>query len=111
MSNTLPKLLDTLRPTLRTVSEWTRVGVPTVATWQQGAYQPKPDKRKALLKAVRRHAERLLALADRVEHEAPATSPDGGNGRRKRAAGGRRDISPKVRRTGARRAKKRRVRR
>jgi hypothetical protein len=67
--NTLPELIDTLRPTLRTVAEWADVSVRLSQFWQQGTYQPKPDTRARLVKAVREHAHEVLALADAVERE------------------------------------------
>lgn len=47
------------------------VGVPydRVSDWQRAKYQPKPVERAALVKAIRKHAKRLLALAERVERE------------------------------------------
>lgn len=68
-TNTLPELIDALRPTLRTVAEWASVSVGLGRMWQQGTYQPKPEHRAQLVRAVRKHANRLLALADRVERE------------------------------------------
>ena len=67
--NHLPALIDTLRPTLAEIGEWAGVKRGVAATWQQGAYQPKPKARAALVKAVRAHAAALLKLADAVEAE------------------------------------------
>ena len=68
--NTVPELIDTVRrPTLRIVAEWADVSVGLTQFWQQGLYQPKPDARARLVKAARKHATELLALADAVERE------------------------------------------
>ena len=71
--NRVPTLIDTLRPKLPTVAEWADVSVGLAAMWQQGAYQPKPDARARLVKAVRKHAQQLLTLADDVEREGKST--------------------------------------
>jgi hypothetical protein len=68
-SNTVPGLIDALRPTLRTVAEWAEVSVGLGRMWQQGTYQPQPKDRARLVKAARKHANELLALADAVERE------------------------------------------
>jgi hypothetical protein len=73
-TNTVPTLIDTLRPTLRTVAEWADVSVGLAGMWQQGTYQPKPKDRARLVRAVRKHAKELLALADKVEREGRARS-------------------------------------
>ena len=65
MPNTLPKLLNALRPTMRTVSTWSGASLPVVRTWQQGAYRPKAEKRKALLKAVRKHATTMTGVCSK----------------------------------------------
>lgn len=67
--NTLPALLDALRPDLPTVAKWSRRSVWVARTWQQGTYQPKPPDRARLVKAVRKHVKELLALAAKVERE------------------------------------------
>ena len=67
--NTVPALIDTLRPTLRTLAVWADVSVGLARIWQQGTYQPKPDARKRLVRAARKHAQSILALADAVERE------------------------------------------
>jgi hypothetical protein len=67
--NTVPTLIDTLRPTLGTLAVWADVSVGLARVWQQGTYQPKTDARKRLVKAARKHAQYLLALADAVERE------------------------------------------
>jgi hypothetical protein len=67
--NTVPALIDTLRPTLNTIAVWADVSVGLARIWQQGTYQPKPDARARLVKAARKHAKELLTLADAVERE------------------------------------------
>jgi hypothetical protein len=67
--NTVPALINALRPKLPTVAEWADVSVGLTQFWQQGTYQPKPDARARLVKAVRKHAQQLLTLADAVERE------------------------------------------
>lgn len=67
--NTVPRLIDTLRPTLRIVAAWADASVGLTQFWQQGTYQPKPDARARLVKAARKHAHEVLALADAVERE------------------------------------------
>jgi hypothetical protein len=68
-TNSLPKLIDALRPNLPTVAKWTGRAIWVARGWQQGVHQPKPEDRARLLKAVRTHAKLLLALADTVERE------------------------------------------
>lgn len=67
--NTIPQLIDTVRPNLPTVAKWSRRSVWVVRLWQQGTSQPKARDRARLLKAVRKHAKDLLTLAAKVEHE------------------------------------------
>jgi hypothetical protein len=67
--NTLPLLIDSLRPNLPTVAKWTGRAIWVARGWQQGINRPKPRDRARLLKAVRKHAHQLLALADAVERE------------------------------------------
>lgn len=69
MKNSIPKLLDTLRPTLPTAAEWVGVSIGLARMWQQGTAQPVPEDRTQLVNAVRKHAHELLALADAVERE------------------------------------------
>ena len=66
--NTIPALIDTLRPNLPTVAGWLGVARWKAQTWQQGA-QPEPQDRARLVKAARKHAQELLMLADAVERE------------------------------------------
>lgn len=67
--NRIPELLDELRPTLSEIA--TRVGVShgLANMWREEKSQPRPDKRRALVRTVRKHAARLLKLADAVERE------------------------------------------
>lgn len=107
MSNSVPQLIDTLRPTLRHVAEWANVSVGLAGVWQQGTYQPKQPERRKLVKAVRQHAARLLTLARAVEREGEARTTDSGS-RPRRARGGRGRISEPVRRSTSRRSAPRR---
>jgi hypothetical protein len=72
MPNSIPKLLATVRPTLGDVADWVKASRALVDVWREGRYQPKPDDRAALVKAIRHHAARLLKLADQVEREGQA---------------------------------------
>jgi len=69
--NSIPKLLNTLRPTLIEIAEeWVgNKGRGMANFWREGTYQPKAPERARLVKAVRKHATLLLALADKVERE------------------------------------------
>ena len=69
MKNTVPKLVDAMRPTMPKLAKWAGVSVWVARLWQQGTYQPKPKDRARLVKAVRTHAKQLLALAEQVERE------------------------------------------
>jgi hypothetical protein len=68
-TNTLPKLIDALRPNLPTVAKWTGRAIWVARGWQQGAHRPNPTDRARLIRAVRTHAKLLLTLADAVERE------------------------------------------
>jgi hypothetical protein len=72
MRNTVPKLLDSLRPTMPTLAKWVGRSVWVARLWHQGTYQPKPKDRARLVKAVRTHAKQLLDLASAVEREGKA---------------------------------------
>lgn len=67
--NTIRELLDALRLKLPTVAGWVGVSVWSAQGWHSGTHAPKAEKRAALVKAARKHAHRLLALADKVERE------------------------------------------
>ena len=67
--NSVPRLLNTLRPTLAEIAQWANVSRSLADGWRAGSYPPTPAKRRAIIKAVRQHAKRLLDLADKVEHE------------------------------------------
>lgn len=69
MHNSIPKLLKILRPSLKDVAGWVGVSHGLANFWLAGAYQPKPPDRARLVRAVRKHATRLLKLADEVERE------------------------------------------
>lgn len=70
--NSLPALLDTARVTFNDVAEWAGVSRNVPRYWREGKLLPQPAKRRALVKAVRDHARRLRALADKVEREGEA---------------------------------------
>lgn len=72
--NTVPELLNALRPDLRDIAGWSGVSRGLTAFWVSGAFQPKPAARARLVRAVRKHAKKLLDLADAVEHEGQAPS-------------------------------------
>lgn len=73
-ANSIPKLIDALRPTLPTLAGWVGVSLWTAQTWRQNTYQPKAEKRAALVTAARKHAALLNELADKVEREGKARS-------------------------------------
>jgi hypothetical protein len=54
------------------VARWVGKSRDTVTLWIMGRYEPKPADRATLVKAIRRHANQLLALADLVEREGEA---------------------------------------
>lgn len=68
-ANSLPELLDTLRPTLPTVAGWVGRNIWVARGWQQDAHGISAKGRARLVKAVRAHAKVLLALANTVEGE------------------------------------------
>jgi hypothetical protein len=72
--NTVPQLIDTVRPNLPAVAKWSRRSVWVVRLWQQGTTHPKAKDRARLVKAVRKHANDLLTLAAKVEHEGKTPS-------------------------------------
>jgi hypothetical protein len=72
-TNTVPKLIDAVRPNLPTIARWSRCSVWIARGWQQGTYLPKPKDRARLVKAVRKHAREVLALASKVEREGTRT--------------------------------------
>jgi hypothetical protein len=69
MHNSIPKLLDKLRPSLRDIAGWANVSRGLANFWLAGAFTPKAPDRARLVKAVRKHATYLLKLADAVELE------------------------------------------
>lgn len=71
--NSVPKLLDTVRPTLADIAAWVEVSRSLVDVWRSGARQPLPDDKAALLRAIRSHARRLVTLAEKVEREGMRT--------------------------------------
>jgi hypothetical protein len=68
-TNTLPKLIDTLRPNLLHVAKWTGRPIWVARQWQQGTHRPKPKDRARLVNAARAHAKLLLTMANAVERE------------------------------------------
>lgn len=76
-ANSTQRLLGALRVTQGTVSEWTGMSHGLVRQWQQGTYEPRRDARARLVKAARRHAKELLALASRVEAEGQRQKMEG----------------------------------
>lgn len=67
--NSIPELLDELRPTLSEIAARVGVKLGLANMWREEKSQPRPDKRRALVLTVRAHAARLLKLADAVERE------------------------------------------
>ncbi len=68
--NSVPALINKLRPTLSVIAGWMDVSVGLAQMHQQGTFQPQPQARARLVKAVQRHAKELLALAAKVDREA-----------------------------------------
>src|SRR5450759_1103594 len=69
MRNSVPKLLNTIRSSLKDIAAWVDGSRALTNVWRDGKFQPKDPERVRLVKAVRVHAARLLALADAVERE------------------------------------------
>ncbi len=67
--NVLPEALAAATPTLRHIAA--RVGVSYASTraWRTGARIPRPRGRRRLVAALRRQADKLNKMADRVESE------------------------------------------
>jgi len=54
--NSLPSLINCIRPTLGTIAEWADVSVGLARMWQQGTLQLQPEDRSRFVKAIRQHA-------------------------------------------------------
>ena len=67
--NVLPEALAAATPTLRHIAA--RVGVSYASTraWRTGARIPRPRGRRRLAAVLRRQADKLNKMADRVEAE------------------------------------------
>ena len=67
--NVLPEALAAATPTLRQIA--TRVGVSYASTraWRTGARIPRPRGRRRLVVVLRKQADKLNKMADRVESE------------------------------------------
>jgi len=87
MANSIPQLLEELRPTLAKVAGWVNSPRPSVEAWRWGRYQPQTDKRAILIKAVRKHAAELLRLAQAVEDEGETRTVDARSRPQRRASG------------------------
>lgn len=68
-SNVTRDLLDALRPNMSDIAKWSGVSSWTAQNWRQGLYKPTSKPRAALVKAVRKHAKDLLALAAKFERD------------------------------------------
>lgn len=101
--NSIPKLLDTLRPTLPVVAKWSGVSLWVARLWQANAYQPQASQRARLVKSARQHATTLVTLAQAVEGEGSTRSARAGSRSRGRRRG-RAVVPAKVRRSAGRRA-------
>jgi len=101
----LSALLRALRPTQPEIGAWAGASRASVQAWQEGKWQPQPATSAKLLRAVRRHAKRLLSLAEAVEErEAAAARPRGGGGHG-RPPGRRGSVPADVHRSAARRGR------
>jgi hypothetical protein len=70
--NSIPELLDELRPTLSEIAARVGVKLGLANMWREEKSQPRPGTRAKLVAQVRKHAARLLKLADAVEREGKA---------------------------------------
>ena len=66
--------LALLTLTLRDVAELLGTSYNTVRSWRLGNRNPSPQVEQRLAKALRKHAQRLLKLADRLDREAERRS-------------------------------------
>lgn len=110
VTNSIPQLLDDLRPGLKEIAARVDVQRALVNAWREAKSQPRPDKRKALVKAVRRHAAELLTLAQKVEREGATRTVGARSGPRGRT-GRRAGVFASLRRSAAGRTTKRTRRR
>jgi len=62
--------LKAVTPTLREVAAWCRVSYPTIRAYRLGSRRPSPTTVRRFAASLRRHARRLIKLADRLEREA-----------------------------------------
>ena len=67
--NSVPALINKLRPTLSVIAGWMDVSVGLAQMHQQGTFQPQPQARARLVMIVRKHAKELITLAEKVERE------------------------------------------
>jgi hypothetical protein len=62
-NNSIPKLLDALRPNLPTIAnDWLNAPTGSVQAWRQGAFRPSPEATAKLIARTRKHAKELLEL-------------------------------------------------
>lgn len=111
--NSIPELLHRLRPKLSAIAARVGVSHALANAWREEKSQPRPDKRKVLVRAVQKHAAELLTLAQKVEREGATrtvgarSGPRGRTGRRagvftpvRRSAAGRSTPRTRARRRG-----------
>ncbi len=71
------KLLDASRPSLNDFSKWLGISRSLLNHWREGKLEPPPEKRAALVKAMRRHLRHVATLTDAVEAEGkPVTTEE-----------------------------------
>ena len=63
----IPDALDTSTPTRRDLAKWAGTSYSLMRSWRLGTRTPTPDRQRKLAQALRKHAQRLDKLADRLE--------------------------------------------
>lgn len=102
-SNSIPELLDRLRPTLQDVADWAHVSRALVVAWRAGLSQPRKKARVKLVANIRKHAANLSRLAEAVEREGEARAL-AARSRPQRRSSGRASVSETVRRGATKRS-------
>ena len=74
--NVLPEALAAATPTLRHIAARVGVSYASVRAWRTGARIPRPKGGRRLAAVLRRQADKLSKLADRVESESAVLRRD-----------------------------------
>ncbi len=64
------KVLDTATVNLRTLAKWAGASYETARSWRLERRTPNPAAKRRLAGALRKHAMRLVKLAERLERSA-----------------------------------------